>query len=88
MKQILFLLLALSLAGIVRAQTLTISELFGFPCTNGICPDGSQPATLIQGSDGNFYGVTQGPGGIFKITAGGSGDRALHISTRSENWSL
>ena len=71
MKHILLLLIAVSFATVVRAQTLTISELFGFPCTNSICPDGSQPATLIQGSDGNFYGVTQGPGGIFKITAAG-----------------
>lgn len=71
MKHLLFLLIALSLTTAVRAQTLTISELFGFPCTNGVCPDGSQPATLIQASDGNFYGVTQGPGGIFEITSGG-----------------
>ena len=71
MKRILFLLLVLSLTGMVRGQTLSISELFGFPCTNGVCPDGSEPANLIQGSDGNFYGVTQGPGGIFKITVTG-----------------
>ena len=71
MKRILFLLFVLSLTGMVRGQTLSISELFGFPCTNGVCHDGSEPANLIQGSDGNFYGVTQGPGGIFRITVTG-----------------
>jgi uncharacterized repeat protein (TIGR03803 family) len=68
MKRILFLVLGLSLATAVQAQTFTISELFGFSCPNGLCPDGAQPSTLIQASDGNFYGVAQT---IYKITAAG-----------------
>jgi hypothetical protein len=41
MKRILFLVLYLSLATAVHAQTFTISELFGFSCPNSLCPDGS-----------------------------------------------
>jgi uncharacterized repeat protein (TIGR03803 family) len=73
MKHILFLLLGLSLAAAAHAQTFTISELFGFSCPNGNCPNGAQPSALIQASDGNFYGVTgaQGQPSIYKITAAG-----------------
>jgi uncharacterized repeat protein (TIGR03803 family) len=52
----------------------TLSHLYSF--TNGI--DGGNPqASLVQGSDGNFYGTTfyggtVGDGAIFKITPGGS----------------
>ena len=69
MKRILFLLLGLSLATALHAQTLTISELFGFSCPNSLCPDGSQPSVLIQASDGNFYGVDDET--VYKITAAG-----------------
>jgi len=69
MKRILFLLLGLSLATALHAQTLTISELFGFSCPNSLCPDGSQPTALIQASDGNFYGVDSQT--VYKITAAG-----------------
>jgi hypothetical protein len=69
MKRILFLLLALSLTTAAHAQPFTISELFGFSCPNGLCPDGSQPNALIQASDGNFYGVAEPT--IYKITAAG-----------------
>jgi hypothetical protein len=71
MKGVLLLMSGLSLAGMIPAQTLTISELFGFQCPNGLCPDGLQPSVLIQALDGNFYGVTGGSGGIYKITAAG-----------------
>jgi len=73
MKGTLLLLpaLAVILTTAVPAQTLSISELFGFPCPNGVCPDGLQPSVLIQASDANFYGVTGGSGGIYKITASG-----------------
>jgi uncharacterized repeat protein (TIGR03803 family) len=48
------------------------------------CPDGDSPAALIQGADGNFYGVTtggvntsavcnsRGCGSLFRITPGGT----------------
>ena len=73
MRGILLLLptLAVVLTTAVPAQTLSISELFGFPCPNGVCPDGLQPSVLIQASDSNFYGVTGGSGGIYKITDSG-----------------
>src|SRR5215469_11290479 len=52
-----------------------IQELVGFQCTSTSCPYGSQPAAIIQASDGNFYGVAQAsiPGGgtIFKLTPSG-----------------
>jgi uncharacterized repeat protein (TIGR03803 family) len=71
MKGVLLLMSGLSLASMVPAQTFAISEIFGFSCPNGVCPDGMQPSVLIQASDGNFYGVTGGYGGIYKITASG-----------------
>jgi uncharacterized repeat protein (TIGR03803 family) len=73
MKRIAFLVLSLFLATAVHAQTLKISELFGFSCPNGNCPNGLRPSALIQGSDGNFYGVTsaQGQPSIYKSTAAG-----------------
>jgi hypothetical protein len=86
MKYTLATLLALCLTGATHAQTLNISELFGFPCTpplSSFCVDGAQPVALIQASDGNFYGVNQtsfaahgttvhpAGGTVFKITAGG-----------------
>lgn len=69
MKRILFLVLGLSLATAVHAQTFTITELFGFSCPNSVCPDGSQPTALIQASDANFYGVDSQT--VYKITAAG-----------------
>jgi uncharacterized repeat protein (TIGR03803 family) len=71
MKRILFVVLGLSLATAVHAQTLKISELYGFACPNSVCPEGAGPGPLIQASDGNFYGGTGIQGGIFKITAAG-----------------
>jgi uncharacterized protein (TIGR03437 family) len=59
----------------------TVSSLYDFcSASPTFCADGSLPVgALVQGSDGNFYGVTaeggdpnQSAGTIFKITAGGS----------------
>jgi uncharacterized repeat protein (TIGR03803 family) len=45
----------------------TITQLFGFPST-----DGQDPVNLIEASDGNLYGVTYiGGGTVFRITAAG-----------------
>jgi uncharacterized repeat protein (TIGR03803 family) len=54
-----------------RAQTFT--TLVNFNYTNGFQP---WSMTLIQGTDGNFYGATYGGGAngdgtVFKVTAGG-----------------
>lgn len=78
MKRILFLVLGLSLATAVHAQTFTITELFGFSCPNGLCPDGSQPTALIQASDANFYGVDSQT--VYKITARARSLRSTHFS--------
>ncbi|OLE14939.1 MAG: hypothetical protein AUI36_38480 [Cyanobacteria bacterium 13_1_40CM_2_61_4] len=64
------LLLGATLAAAAQAQAApTITELFGFPCNYNGCPDGSSPNSLIQASDGQFYGTT--PDQVFKITAAG-----------------
>jgi len=58
-----------------------LSTLYSF-CSQTTCADGSDPAGLVQGNDGNFYGTTESgglnspytnisPGTIFKITPGG-----------------
>jgi uncharacterized repeat protein (TIGR03803 family) len=67
-------------------STGTLTPLYSF-CKKTGCADGSFPeASLVQGSDGNFYGTTYSGGGsncaagcgiIFKITATGKMTR-LH----------
>src|SRR5215469_11195416 len=63
-----------------EAQTsqLTIKTLFAFPChsTTKVCAQGKEPSSLIQGSDGNFYGTTEfggsgNQGTVFKLTPTG-----------------
>ena len=56
----------------------TVTTLYSF-CAQTNCPDGQEPqGGLVQGRDGNFYGVTVGGGAngsygtIFKITPGGA----------------
>jgi uncharacterized repeat protein (TIGR03803 family) len=54
----------------------TFTRLYSF-CSQAGCTDGSTPASLIQATDGNFYGTTDGGGAgnhgtIFKITPGGT----------------
>src|SRR5690348_11301162 len=73
---ILALLSCLLLAGRVPlpAQTATLTPLHYFANR----PDGALPvSSLIQGSDGNFYGTTEdgglyGNGMVFEITPGGT----------------
>src|ERR1700733_3761268 len=54
-----------------------LTSLYSFMCNQTTCPEGDNPeAGLIQGYDGNFYGVTStfgaSTGGtVFKITPGG-----------------
>jgi uncharacterized repeat protein (TIGR03803 family) len=54
-----------------------ITTLYSF-CPQSGCPDGETPtASLVQGTDGNFYGTTSGGGAngnygtVFKITTAG-----------------
>lgn len=54
-----------------------LSTLYSF-CSQATCADGSDPAGLVQGNDGNFYGTTDygglanySGGTVFKITPGG-----------------
>ncbi|HEY5177049.1 MAG TPA: choice-of-anchor tandem repeat GloVer-containing protein [Terriglobales bacterium] len=51
----------------------SLTTLYNF-CSQPYCSDGSNPsATLVQGSDGNFYGTAGGQGGtVFRITPDGT----------------
>ena len=77
----LFLLAIVSLfaATSAYASTPTVNVLFSFPCQNFVCPDGYFPISLIEGADGNFYGVATGggtglnaQGTVFEITPSGA----------------
>ena len=59
---------------ITPSGALTILHSF---CAVTHCPDGANPAGLVQGRDGNLYGVTEGGGNggdgiVFKITLQGA----------------
>jgi len=63
--------------GTIYEMTTTgaLTRLYSF-CLQTGCPDGADPAGLILGTDGNFYGATQGrPGSglgtVFQITSTG-----------------
>ena len=68
---------------VTPAGVLTALHTFCSAGSNGFCPDGSEPNSLIEGSDGNLYGTTfsggnnvtvngaYGAGTIFKITKAG-----------------
>lgn len=61
----------------------TLNTLYSF-CSQASCVDGSSPTSLVQGTDGDLYGITQagganclnflpsGCGTIFKLTAKGA----------------
>ena len=60
---------------ITPSGALTVLYSFCSPGA-GVCPDGSIPQGVIQATDGDFYGITDGGGDyeagtIFKITPGG-----------------
>ncbi|HXM99653.1 MAG TPA: choice-of-anchor tandem repeat GloVer-containing protein [Candidatus Dormibacteraeota bacterium] len=87
MKNLFAILFVLALTVTIDARAqisgTADSPLFAFPCdiNTTLCPDGAMPGSLIQASDGNFYGSTsssndgstQAQGGtIFKISPGGT----------------
>jgi len=65
-----------------------LTTLYNF-CAQPNCTDGAYPvAGLVQASDGNFYGTTNGGGGngvgtVFKITPGGTLTRLYSFCSRS-----
>jgi uncharacterized repeat protein (TIGR03803 family) len=73
------IVLSLIIAASAQSSKANLSVLFSFPCDqSGTCPDGYFPLSLIEGIDGNFYGVAAGGGNgmnaqgtVFKITPGG-----------------
>src|ERR1700683_3539494 len=80
-KALLTLGLALACAAFtfslaVCAQAQTFTSLYSF-CSKTGCTDGSGPfGNLVQGTDGDIYGITEtggsgGPGTFFKITTAG-----------------
>jgi uncharacterized repeat protein (TIGR03803 family) len=89
----LVLLLGLSYAPSVYAQS--VQPLFSFECNSStnVCSQGRSPNTLIQSADGNFYGTTtrggssnNGGGTIFKISPGGQ-LKVLHMFVADQNGS-
>src|ERR1035437_8647070 len=58
--------LVLVAAAAAQPPAPAITQLFDFPCDQTLanCPQGDSPQVLIEGADGNFYGIT---------TAGGTG---------------
>jgi uncharacterized repeat protein (TIGR03803 family) len=60
---------------ITSASAQNINQLFSFPCPThqfGSCPEGYSPNTLIQASDGNFYGAAQYTTEGFSVSHGGT----------------
>ncbi len=47
-----------------------LTTIYNF-CSAFNCPDGEEPYGLIQGANGNFFGVTYRGGGVFEITSTG-----------------
>ena len=74
------ILVTLSYAHSVQAQSSSIQTLFAFTCNSStnVCPQGKDASSLIQSADGNFYGTaefggnsTQAAGTVFKLTPAG-----------------
>lgn len=67
----------------------TLTTLYNF-CSQANCSDGQDPqAALVQGMDGNFYGITQFGGAnkdgtVFKITAKGALTTLYSFCTQSK----
>jgi len=68
----------------------TLSTFYSFPVCAQSCEGGESPTSVIQGSDGNFYGVAQvganeAEGSIFRITPTGTFTVLYNFSCAQEN---
>jgi uncharacterized repeat protein (TIGR03803 family) len=77
---LILIILVVSYAPFLRAQSSSIHTLFAFTCdsSTNVCPKGKDASSLIQSGDGNFYGTTefggtgtQAAGTVFKLTPAG-----------------
>jgi len=63
-----------------------LTTLYNFTCPTPDCTDVYQPIGLIEGSDGNFYGITAGgvvgTGMIFKMTPNGELTRLYNFCSQ------
>jgi uncharacterized repeat protein (TIGR03803 family) len=87
------------LAGLAFAANPQSTAVHTFLCNGhflGPCPNGGRPDSLIQGSDGNFYGASQVTfeetshvvgGNVFSLTPGGA-FKILHTFTGGANESF
>jgi len=69
-----FTVLCVLMCVATTAHGQSIQRLFAFACNPyPTCPDGTKPNSIMQASDGNLHGTTNGPGGggIFKMTESG-----------------
>lgn len=79
----LSLFVTLLIVQTASAANITLTAVHTFACTgnqsNGPCPQGGEPISLIQGSDGDFYGLAnvstlnspQTGGVVFSVTPAG-----------------
>ncbi len=70
-----------------------LTTLYSFQCSDGNCPNGSEPNGLVLSTDGNFYGTTQNGGAtswgccgtVFKITPSGTLTTIYTFSTQGND---
>src|SRR5215469_8684080 len=94
----LSLFVALLVGQSASAANTTLTAVHTFACTgnqfDGPCPQGGEPISLIQGSDGNFYGAanvstlssSRTGGVIFSVTPTGKFS-ILHTFGANNNFS-
>ena len=75
--KVVVILVVMYTAFAVNSSAQTLTTIYDFCSLTG-CPDGAAPAgTLVQGSDGNFYGTASdtgfsGQGTVYKLTSSGT----------------